>query len=453
MPYLASAIALIFVIASGEGLLLLLRLRSSEGSVPSRMCAAFAAGIAVCATWSFLLALLHVRATAFLLAAPVILYPVGRIAGRRGAAPETAGPARGPSPKLLAAAAALVAAAESTYVFHQAWIRPVHGWDAWRIWSFRAKVLFVERGFPADFFSSDWAGFPGYPLGIPFVEAFLAQAIGFWHGPAVKMLFPLFYVALLWTAYALVRNRSGRRAALIGLLLLAPAPLLVHHGTVAYMDLPLSFFLLAAVFYGTRWRESGSRGDLLLAALHAGFLPQIKNEGLPLYIVLTAWFVWSARRERGLLRKAALWLTASLPFCLPWLLFKYVAGVPDSPYHALSFPGFPALAARLADILRLTAINLFLSGSWGVAWYSLLLLFIPGRPRGAGAAPFVLAGGALTFAAAYLFTESYSFLLNGTALARNLLVLLPLAVATGLSGLDGEPARSATRPVEEKRRS
>jgi hypothetical protein len=453
MPFLAAAIALLLVIASGEGLLLLLRLRSSEESVLSRLFAAFAVGIAVCGTWSLLLALLHVRATAFLLATPVLLYPAGRILVRRGAAQERASPARGPSHKLLATIAALVVVAESAYVFHQALLRPVHGWDAWRIWSFRAKVLFLERGFPQDFFTSDWAGFPGYPLGIPFVEAFLAQAIGFWHGPAIKMIFPLFYVGLLWTSYVLIRGRAGRDAALTGLLLLAPAPLLVHHGTIAYMDLPLSFFLLGAVLYGTLWRESGSRGDLLLAALHAGFLPQIKNEGLPLYIVLTVWVALAARKEGGLPRRAALWFAASLPLSLPWLLFKYAAGVPDSPYHTLSSPGLSAVAGRLVDLLRLTGINLFLSGSWGIAWYSLLLLLIPRRRRGAGAAPFVLAGGALVFAAAYLFTESYSFLVNGTALARNLLVLLPLAVATGLCSLGGGTARSAARPVEEKRRS
>jgi len=321
------------------------------------------------------------------------------------------------------------------YVFRHALLRPVHGWDAWRIWSFRAKAIAASGGFPEGFFAGDWAGFPGYPLGIPFVEAFLARAIGFWHGPMIKSIFPLFYLGVIVLAAVLLRAAAGRRAAALGVLLIATTPLLVHHGTVAYMDLPLAFFLLAAATHLVLWEKEGRGANLMIAAAHAGFLAQVKNEGLPLLLLVTAVYLLRARRAGVLRATWPRWFGPVLLFALPWILFKYGAGVPESPYHVFAPPGPAAFAARLGDLLRHVPAALLLHGSWGIAPFALLALLLPGA-RGRSSTPALLsAGGLLLFAGAYLFTDSHAFLLDGTALNRNLLVLLPLAVTAGIASL------------------
>jgi len=432
IPHVSALIALLLMTASGEGLLLLLRIRS--GGTAERVGASVGVGTGIVATWSFLLALLSIGATPILLALPVLLYPLGRIFGRT-VRENGGGPPRRLPRDPLSIGLALIVAAQSAYVVRHAILRPVHGWDAWKIWSFRAKVLFVEGGFTPDFFSHDWAGFPGYPLGIPFVEAYIARAIGYWHGPAIKIFFPVCFALLLLFVFRLLRETAGPVAARIGLLLLLSAPLLVHHGTVAYMDLPLAAFLVASVFFLVRWEKRGGNGTLLLAAMHAGFLVQIKNEGLAFYLLLTLLFVLRARSGGSFRGDLVRWFAASLPFALPWLLFKYGTGVPESPHHTFAFAGSSVALARLAEILRLALTSMTRTGSWGIAWFTLLFLLVPGRRKGSSLPALVLGGGALLFLASYLLTGSYVFIVNGTALGRNLLVLLPLAVTAGLSAL------------------
>ncbi len=430
--------AALLILAAGDGLLAILGARPRGADRTAAVASSFGAGVALIATWSLLLALAGVRASFLLLASPALLLAAGRIRRRRveteGAdAPGTNGEtATRRAGTLLFCAAAAVVLFQLLYVFHFALLRPVHGWDAWRIWSFKAKVIFLEHGFPDDFFTGHWAGFAGYPLGIPFVESFLARAATTWDDTAIKLLFPLFYAGTLILFARLLHETGRARAVPLGLLLLAPAPLLVHHGAVAYMDLPLAFFLLGAVTWLTRWERKGDPPALSLAALFAGFLPQIKNEGLPLFLLLTALFFHLARRRGDVRKNAIRWFALSLPFCLPWLLFKYGAAVPDSPYHHFAFPGAAGAAVRAIEFARLTATSLFLSGSWGIAWYPLLLFPFFRRRKLPAPLLLTLAGGFLLFASAYAFTDSYTFLENGTALGRNLLVLLPLGTACGM---------------------
>lgn len=433
MAFVSVLLAVLVMIASGEGLLLLLRVRGAEEKPLDRLLATFGVGVAVVSTWSFLLAAFSVPLSAPLVAAPLLLYIVGRFRERGGASYLVL--PRRPVRDRLGALTGLVVIAQIAYVFRHALIRPVHGWDAWRIWSFRAKAIFLERGFPSDFFAFDWAGFPGYPLGVPLVEAFLARAVGYWHEPAVKILFPLFFAGIAGLLWRFLRDRAPIGAARAGVLLFVTAPFAVYHGTVAYMDLPLAFFLFAAATRAQAWRESGDRNDLVLAALAAGFLPVVKNEGLPFYLLLTLLVLAGAMKRPSFMGNAARWFAASLPFCLPWLLFKYAGGIPESPYHTLDLVGGAAIAGRVGDYVRLLAINVALCGSWGVAWFPLLFLALPGRRAVSGTILATLAGGVLLFGAAYAFTGSDEFLRNGTALGRNLLILLPLAITAGVMAL------------------
>lgn len=441
-----SAAALLMLLATGEGLLLLLKIGRIELRGVTRAATAFTLGVAVIGTWSLILHLSPMKVSPLLLALPIVLYPAGRVIFAKGISATGAtsiepnpAPAAGPLMRLAIA----VTSFQILYALHHALTRPIHAWDAWKIWSFRAKVIFFEQGFPVDFFTSDWAGFPGYPLGIPLVEVFFATMVGEWHETAIKLIFPVFYAAVTIFFVALIRTGRTKRGAAAGLLLLAPAPLLVHHGAVAYMDLPLACFLLGAVTWLVRWERNGNEKYLLLAAMHAGFLTQIKNEGIPFYLLLSLILLLRARLKGGAALVALRWFAASLPFALPWLLFKFGGGIPDSPYHTLAFPGGAAALSRSGEFIRLSAESLFLSGSWGIAWYPLLLIPLLRKKISFSTPGIILAGGFLLFAATYALTDSYIFLKNGTALGRNLLVLFPVAVAWGVRSLFGNADQGA----------
>ncbi len=437
--------AIVMILSTGEGLLLIMRIGPAELRGATRATTAFTLGTALIGTWSLLLHLLPVESSLLLLTLPILLYPAGRLLPAQKSPPDPAGSPTGRNPGTtttpLMRIALAVTSFQIVFIVHQAITRPVYAWDAWKIWSFRAKVIFLERGFPPHFFESDWAGFAGYPLGIPLVESFLATMIGEWHDMAIKLLFPLFYVAVIVLFVALIRAGRAQRGVAAGLLMFSPAPLLVHHGAVAYMDLPLACFLLAAVTWLVRWEERSNPKFLLLAAMHAGFLVQIKNEGVVFYLLLTAIVMLRARSKRVGITALSRWLLASLPLALPWLLFKYGAGIADSPYHHLAFPGVAIALSRSVQFFRLSAESLFLSGCWGIGWYPLLVLPLFALLRkkvSFGTPALVVTGGFLLFGAAYALTDSYIFLENGTALGRNLLILFPLALAWSLLAIFGK---------------
>ncbi|MFH1279181.1 MAG: glycosyltransferase family 39 protein [Candidatus Eisenbacteria bacterium] len=426
--------ALLLLAATGEGFLVFLRGMGTVRAVVSRLPSAIGVGIALVGTWSLLLAMAGVKATALLLAFPGILLPLAMVIrrGGKGAVP----PAHPRTERSRwAFPVFIIVGAQVLFVLHSALVRPTYAWDAWTAWSFRAKVLFLEGGFPGDFFLSHWAGSPGYPLGIPLVEAFLAHFVGFWDGPAIKILFPMIYVCTLAMTGELLLRRSGTRGALLGLLLAAPAPLLVHHGTIAYMDLPVAFFFLASTVHISRWEREGRGNELLVGGLLAGFLPQIKNEGLYLYGLLSLVLLVTAFRRRASVRTALLWAAASLPIALPWLLFKLVALPPESTTQSLQWPGFEEGARRAALFAESVARSAFLTGNWGIAWVPLLFLLLPGRRGALGIPGLLLTGGLLLFGAVYVFSESHVWLQTGTTISRNLLILFPLAVVCGITAL------------------
>ena len=61
---------------------------------------------------------------------------------------------------------------------------------------------------------------------------------------------------------------------------LSTAPLLAYHGFNFYADLPLSFYLTAAVIYLYNYSRRDYINDLLLGALACGLMVFIKNNGI-----------------------------------------------------------------------------------------------------------------------------------------------------------------------------
>ncbi len=86
-----------------------------------------------------------------------------------------------------------------------------------------------------------------YPLHIPLSIA--AARLAFGEAlPASKLIFPVYYVALAFLLDRLLVE-IGLRRALAGLatLLAGTAPLIFRHGALAYANLPLAFYIVAAV--------------------------------------------------------------------------------------------------------------------------------------------------------------------------------------------------------------
>jgi len=215
-------------------------------------------------------------------------------------------------------------------VFGSLSLRSPHGdWDAWIFWNMRARFMFRAGTHWKDAFSTLIDNpHPDYPLMVS------ANVMRLWTYVGGETPFCPIMLAFLFTSATvglLVSSLSvlrGRTQGLIGGLFLLATPFFIRHGADQYADVPLGFFLLAAVALLSFSDETTdtNKGLLALSGLMAAFAAWTKNEGL-LFLVglLTArWLVvdfWRTRRVR--LRTGLLaFVAGSLPVLLIIFYFK-----------------------------------------------------------------------------------------------------------------------------------
>lgn len=185
------------------------------------------------------------------------------------------------------------------------WREPLGGWDAWMTWNQRARGIFLGGEEWRQAFSSAYVH-TDYPLLTPSGNArlwtYLGAAEG-WVPWLFGVLFTFGTVAVL--AGGVGRLRSRCQGLLAGLALLGMA-VFVQRGASQYADVPLAFFVLAAVLlialHDAEERRGG--GLVVLSGMAAGLAAWTKNEGMLLLLALPAARVLVTWRSRGMGRVA-----------------------------------------------------------------------------------------------------------------------------------------------------
>lgn len=186
--------------------------------------------------------------------------------------------------RLLSAGFIAVLVSSVAYFLALTGTYPYGRWDALTIWNLRARFLYRGGEYWRDAFSDALGGFAqtDYPL---LVSGAIARAWQFVGSDttvvpvAVAMLFTFAIAGLLVAAVSMFRSRG--QGLLAGVALLGTEAL-VWQGSTQYADVPLAFFILAALVCITlagRARGGGPR-FLFLAGLLAGLAAWTKNEGL-----------------------------------------------------------------------------------------------------------------------------------------------------------------------------
>lgn len=120
------------------------------------------------------------------------------------------------------------------------------------------------------------------------------------------------------------------------------SPIVAHLTGTAYVEPLLALFAAAALYAQERWRETGSRGWLVLAGVFAGSAAGVKYLGLGVagvVFLLVVGGAWGAPRERRL-RDPLLFALVVGAVLAPWYArIFYLTGNP-------LFPFFPALFGR-----------------------------------------------------------------------------------------------------------
>ena len=233
---------------------------------------------------------------------------------------------------------------EILYTFFRALIKPIESYDAVAIYGMNMKALYLLRSIPRDFFSGIAQLFPhpDYPLNIPLSETLLCIFMGNLNDQLVKIIFPLYFVAILALLYIAIRGFASRSFALLFTFLLATIPQFSIYATNAYIDLPLSYYYFAGALFLFRWFEDTRRTPFLyLSAVMAALAGWTKNEGLMfsmVSIMLVVIFLLSKgkdRKNRELLH--AFGYAAVIVFILsPWLWLKASAHLVNADLGSFS---------------------------------------------------------------------------------------------------------------------
>jgi len=329
------------------------------------------------------------------------------------------------------------------------WITFKHtlGWDGLLIWELKARLAFLNGGaLPAGYFTDNGRAYshPEYPLYLPLTEMWLYLCIGQCHQFLAKVIFPIFYFTGMILLVRAGAELSGRLWIGLSIAVLFPLiPLATHFPgiVVGYVDVPLSFLYLAAIYYLLIFTREGSREALVLFIIMASGLPWMKREGAilwPILAVLGAMFIF---RRHGL-RVAGLSLLPGISIIAAWLIFLRSMHVPHSrDFVPVSFHVLWANLSRLDPVLCSLIDDLSRPSYWSLFWYAtaFALICIVFRSRSTGAA--ILGTCILVpiglYCATYLFSAWPDLVAHvESSLPRLLLQLVPagwLAIALAIA--------------------
>ena len=177
------------------------------------------------------------------------------------------------------ALAVSVSAAASLFVAELV-AAPHGGWDAWMTWNRAARFIFRGDAHWQDAFSPVFRH-PDYPLLVPGAVARAWAYIGTDRALAPAAVAAVFTCATVALAGAALARLRGDRQGIIAALVLLATPSLLTYGAAQYADIPLAFFVLAAiVLLFLHDRAHPHHGTMALAGTAAGMAAWTKNEGV-----------------------------------------------------------------------------------------------------------------------------------------------------------------------------
>lgn len=210
---------------------------------------------------------------------------------------------------------------------------------------------------------------PNYPLLLPLVESWF---YGWMRSPNqgfVKLVSPLFYVAItfsLFAAGARVCRRKWR--APLPALLFFFLPWAVLRTTAGEADIPIAAYYTATCIYLLEFVVQGDRRILILSGVLAALLPWVKREGVILWVVLLvlALIVCLSRRD---LRSISRFALPGLVWIIIWRVFLYLEHATFQPeYLPVSFETLRTNVVRVPTIVRSVFSEMCDWKHWSLVW-------------------------------------------------------------------------------------
>lgn len=299
---------------------------------------------------------------------------------------------------------------------------PVWTWDSLTMFEFRGRAIFLEQNL--DFLKHElyWGSFP--------LLTSLAHAFVYYLGGTIpKIIYPLYYLALIILFYINVSKISGNFVGILFTALLTTTPLLWEHATIAYTNLTFTFYYAIGVLYVYRWVLTSRLPFLLIGAILLGFSAWTRYGSEPLFLaVLLPLIVYAIIKKQPY---APFLLTAIfILFDLPWLLYqRYILEVRPTELYQIQLLRWDIPRLQLT----LTYLGEYLTrfSTQGTIWLVFILLIILSvtnlrRQPSTFLGGVVLLGFGAWVASIYLTRVDVNYLANASG-ERLLLSFLPIA--------------------------
>lgn len=345
---------------------------------------------------------------------------------------------RGPLELFLAGAIGF----EVVYAIFRALIKPIESYDAIAIYAIKSKIFYLARAIPQDYFGGlvNLFPHPDYPLNIPLSQAFLYLSMGNINDQLVKLIFPLFFAAILVLFYYALRRVSGRQYALVCTFILAGIPQFNNYATNAYLEVPLAFYCFGGFLFLMRWIEDTSDiGCLVVSAVLTALAGWTKNEGLLYCVIYTALIVLSlavkaAKTSRKDILYAAIYPCIILLISLPWLLIKARFHIVNSEIDLanLNPVNLVGQIGKLGPVFYELQKQVFGPKKWNILWPALMVILAFNYRRIFKAPQFYMLAAVVLALAGYILFYMISYVdvvfFASKTWSRFLLDFLPVAV-------------------------
>ncbi len=281
------------------------------------------------------------------------------------------------------------------YAFLMAMVRPIESYDSVAIWSLKAKVIYLAKEAPADFFTTLKMKFdgahPDYPLLVPLSEVWFYTFINNFNDLLVKVIFPLNFMAFLLLFYAFLRKTlSLRTLALTFTFILSSVRQFSNYAANGYADMQMAIYGSLTFLALYLWIKEDKAPYLWIAFFSCIFAGCTKNEGavtLLGFVVVLSFHVFSKIKNRKQpLSSYALpiVMTAILvSLFISWSLFKTSMGAGNDVVNAQTFIKYDlsSVFRRLAAIFYEYQRQAFGVKYWNISWIVFILLAVLGYKK------------------------------------------------------------------------
>lgn len=332
--------------------------------------------------------------------------------------------------------------AKVLFVLYEGFFLPEHTSDSWEHWSSGAKFFFYEKGLALDpanehFFGAGYLKVQRYPLNVPLMQVWVSLCIGEAHEVYMKVWNALFFIGMGGLLFFALRRETTLMTALVAVFFLSTVPLLTYHALTAYADLPLSVYALGAIVCFRNainalesGREDEAGGLLMLTGACAALCVWTKMEGL----FFAAAFSVSLALYYHLTKKISFkqvmaFLAPLVVVAVPWYVFLMRVGVPVI-YGKGELPGATMTQGIHFQVLPVLVEQVLFSANFNLIFLFLFLLVLLGYRRilqsGLGYLYAALLSVMAIFLVLYLSTDTYRWVMNLTAVNRNVLTFIPM---------------------------